>query len=206
MKILLAIPSYSGTVPLALMQNMLAQKSPAKDTQMHFAYTSGAWIIPARNGLANKAIDLGYDYIFFFDDDQIPEIDTLKKLASLDKDIVGSVIPDRNGECRIAVTDENLDDITHIDKDMKVGYIGMGATLIKTEVLKAVIKEYGEPFAALQTEVNGKLIDMFEDTAFCWRAKQLGYEIWVKHDSVPIHLGRQKSYQYDYKTGKIKLW
>ena len=86
-KVLLAIPSYDGKVFTALMANILTM-TQIEGVELGFVHTDGAWIIPARNEVAENAVNGGFDYIWFFDADQIPERDNLKKLLSLDKDIV----------------------------------------------------------------------------------------------------------------------
>ena len=51
---------------------------------------------------------------------------------------------------------------------------GMACTMISTEVIKEVQSRYGSPFDP--EKIEG--INFGEDTAFCWRARKCGYEIW----------------------------
>lgn len=193
----LCIPSYDGKVPCGLMQMFLGQT--AKDWKMGFTYTDGMWISPARNGMAKNAIEIGADYVLFCDSDQIVELDTVNKLLSLDKDIVCSVIPDRNGEDGLCMHNMDAERVTEVTEDMEVLWCGMGCTLIKTEVIKAVFDnpDMSDPFDVNQIEWGDEVLNLGEDYAFCQRARALGYEVWAKHDSNPVHLGKPVQYKYN---------
>ena len=56
----------------------------------------------------------------------------------------------------------------------QVAGCGMACTMISTEIIREVQSRYGNPFDP--AVIDG--ITFGEDTAFCWRASQCGYEIW----------------------------
>jgi len=204
MKIFLAIPSYSGKISLELFSILTSIEPPCADFFMLTGYTKRVPIHKARNELAWRAINHECTHIWFIDDDQIIERDDLKKLLSLDKDVVCSVIPDRNGEDRLCISDKDLNDITDIKEDIKIAYCGMGSTLIKTDIIKKIFdnKKMANPFDPDRVEINGIVWDFGEDIAFCHRVNQMGGEIWAKHDCNPIHLGDETRYKYEGKIVK----
>lgn len=205
-KILLCIPSYTGYIHLGLLQTIMQQEPNPDDPWVWaLAYSDGGHIVPSRNRLAQEAIDLETDYLLFCDSDQVIEIDTVNKLLSLDKDIVCSVIPDRNGEDYLCMREENGNPIRKVTKDRKIGRGGCGTTLIKIKVLKDIFDsdKMGDPFDNLQIKEGSHIVFLGEDEAFCERAKALGYEVWAKHDSNPIHIGRCKHFKYNPKENKI---
>jgi len=194
-KVLLAIPTM-GSIHPAIMQNILSQKRPEGVT-FNFAYTDRAWIGKARNGLGKKAIEMGMDWLWFVDSDTIPPADALDKMLKLaNKTGAGIICPpvlDRKGEKRLALMDDNFQDITEIWEDMEIGYGGMSCTLIGIEVLKSVYSKYPEPF---EWSVTDDGIKTGEDLTFCYRAKKEGYMIWGIHDVLPKHQGDPVYYQY----------
>ncbi len=52
-----------------------------------------------------------------------------------------------NGEGRIALFDDEWNDIKEVNEDMRIGYCGMGCTLIKKEVLESLYKEHEKPLS-----------------------------------------------------------
>lgn len=195
MKLLIAIPTM-GSIHPAIMQNILNQKRP-EDLVFNFAYTDRAWVGAARNGLGQKAIELGVDYLWFIDSDTIPPVDALIKLIELQKKtgagIISPPVMDRKGYKRLALFDEDFEDITEILEDREVGYSGMSCTLITREVLRAVFAKYPEPFEWSESDGGKK---MGEDITFCYRAKKLGFKVWGIHDVFPKHQGDPQYYQY----------
>jgi hypothetical protein len=190
-------------MPCALTQSIMQQDNG--DWQWALAYSDGGHIVPSRNRLSQEAIDLKTDYLLFVDNDQILELDTVNKLLSLNKDVVVSVIPDRNGEEYLCMREEDGTPIKKVTEDRKIGRGGCGTTLIKTKVLKDIFDsdKMGDPFDNLQIDEGGHIVFLGEDESFCERAKCLGYEIWCKHNSNPQHIGRPKRYKYDSNTNKI---
>lgn len=207
MKLLLAIPT-TGAIHPEIMLNIFNQKRP-KDLKVNFAYTDGAWIAQARNGLAEHTIKLDCDWLWFVDSDTIPPTDALQKMLALaDKsnaDIICPPVKDRNGEPRIALFDKDFNDILEIREDCEIGYGGMSCTLIKRRVLDCLFKKYSKPF---EWGVLSNGHNTGEDIMFCHRAKMEGFKIWGIHDVRPKHKGQPQFYQYkpdDLSKGGIAI-
>lgn len=167
----------------------------------------------ARNLMAAEALEHGYDYLFFIDDDNPVPRDTLVKFLEDDKDIVCAPIlkrrPDKNGQHPLCVF------YMHMRNDIRLyepvtqfrdeGYLhkidacGMGCTLIKRKVLEAVDKKYpGKSFQMgnlISYHQGDGTIDiakglkrtMSEDLEFCERATDAGFEIWCDTRIRPLH-------------------
>lgn len=81
----------------------------------------------------------------------------------------------------------------------EVGMVGMGCTLIKKHVLKAMYDDSPE-FLDSFGGVKSKPRAMFamrhiglqllpEDCSFCWRARELGFRVWLNTASTTNHFG-----------------
>jgi hypothetical protein len=195
MKVLLAIPSATGYIPLEIMAAIMSQEMP-EDTELAFAFTKRVMIDKARSDLAEQAIKIGADYIWFVDDDTIPPRDSLRKMLELAKDITGNPVLDRNGEGHIALKEHDFSDIKEFKETREVGYCGMSNTLVKVDVVKAVKKEFSKPFQFTIIKHKGELLDTGEDLTFCYRAKLLGFKVWAMHDICPIHIGNPQLWKY----------
>lgn len=198
---MIAIPSSTGMIPLKVMSRLISLDKP-EGAEVNFGYVARMMIDKARNGMAQQCVTHGNDYICFIDDDQLIPKDFLTKLMSLDKDIIGTPIPSRNGNRELAVYDMEGNRMTSFKGTCRVGSIGMGATLIKAKVLKKMIEEYGSPFQ-FETKiekVDGKdiIVEYSEDINFCRRAGELGFETWCTDITDPvIHYGEPIAYYYD---------
>ena len=187
MKTLIAIPCMD-MVATGFCQSLAMLK---KVGECYVTHLAGSLIYDSRNKIAAKAIELGTDYLMCFDSDMIFQPDTLERLMAHDKDIVSGLYFRRTGTYRPVIFDEldvkdgkavhhNLDDYPK-DDIFKVKGIGFGCVLIKTEVLLDMIAAKGDWF----TPMYG----MGEDLAFCMRANELGYDIWVDPTVKCGHVG-----------------
>ena len=92
-----------------------------------------------RNYIAAQAVKRECSHLFFVDDDMVIPPDTLDRLLAHDKDIVGGVYNTKY-EIQAPVV-EYLDDERPTEL-FKVGAIGTGCLLIKTEVFKKMPQNY----------------------------------------------------------------
>jgi hypothetical protein len=170
---------------------------------VNFSYVERCFIDKARNAMLLQAIAHNNDYLFFTDDDQIPDVDILVKMVGLDKDIVGCPIPSRNGKKELAIYDLDGNRLNSVSETMRVGAVGMGGTLIKRQVIDDMVAAFARPFE-FEIKINkGVVTEYSEDINFCTRAAELGFETWVLFGCKSIHLGESKQYYYDgeYKCG-----
>jgi len=147
-------------------------------------------IAQAREEAVNQALKLGCDYIFFIDDDMIPNRGIFQTLLKHGKDIVGGMSFERLGEHNPNIYAsshvETHKDGEHIVGSMKyanilnydeerdeaglleVDAIGFGCALIKT----SVFEEMDAPWFMSQFQIG-------EDIFFCYKAKEKGYKVYM---------------------------
>lgn len=180
MSTLILIPSMD-TVPIQFAQS-LAMLNKTDDCAV--AIKTGSLVYIARNELAKLSIKMGADYVLWLDSDMTFEPDTLTRLIQTMEEeqapIVSGIyyrrVPpyhpvaflklDLSGDRAIT---EELTDIP--DKPFKVAGVGFGCVLMRTDVLVSVMAKFGDPFFPLP--------NAGEDIAFCWRAKQCGYDVVI---------------------------
>ena len=142
----------------------------------------------ARNTCVKEALRIGCKYIYFRDDDVIDtNPKSLMQLLERNADIIGGVYCKKQkarpvpliykGDCLDGFTDWSYGDV------FKVDGIGMGLTLIKTEVFKNISypwfrtirgRDYEDPTMASPTATG-----CTEDLYFCAKARKSGYDVWV---------------------------
>ena len=204
MKVLIGMPTL-GEIPVKTVASLIALDKPQGS---EIGFVNNSLVYDARNELCQRAINGGFDYLFFIDSDMIFPADTLTKLMALNTDIATAVCYARQGKhepcvyskvCkRTLFHDSYTEQCNHIPSGtFDVEGCGMAVCLITAEVVKKMCKKYGntpfEPFG-----------NMGEDLAFCYRARKLGYKI--KADgSMPIgHIGESVITRKDYKKGEEK--
>ena len=208
MKILIGMPSYSGMIPLRLVSRIMHLEKK-DDWAVDFCFTERVGISKARNAIAKKALDNGYDFLLFIDDDQLPPRNVLTVMIEQDKDILCCPIPDRNGEDRLALFDECLEPLTEPEGVFKIGAGGMGTTLIKGMTLEAMFNIHQRPFDEEVKPYKNKegeeiMMEFSEDINFCVRAGLLGHETWCVSELNPIHFGKPIEFYYDCKAKTAK--
>ena len=158
---------------------------------------SGTLIYFARNKLANKAVCENFTHILFLDSDMVFDESIVENMRFMDKDMVCGAFQSRRqpyGSCIFT----SLNPVRRVKEygmvPFQVEGCGMACTMISTEVIKEVQSRYGSPFDP--EKIEG--INFGEDTAFCWRARKCGYEIWcdptvrIGHIAhVPIYPGEE---------------
>lgn len=200
-KILVCIPAMD-MVATGFAQSLAMLQKGGHETAI--ALECGSLIYDSRNKLAKRAIEMGAEYTMWFDSDMIFEPDTMTRLLAHDSDIVSGIYFRRNPPftpvafetCDVQNrkwTDVQLKD----DKTISVEGIGFGCVLIKTDVLFDVASRFGTWFEP----ING----FGEDLAFCWRARECGYEIKLDPTVKCGHVGHivvTDSFYKAYQGGK----
>lgn len=138
---------------------------------------SGTLVYMARNKLASKATCEGYTHLLFLDSDMVFDESIVETLCFSGKDFVCGAFQSRRapyGSCIFS----RLKPVRRVKEygmePFQVEGCGMACTMISTEIIKEVQSRYGNPFDPAIIEN----ITFGEDTAFCWRARQCGFEIW----------------------------
>ena len=81
--------------------------------------------------------------------------------------------------------------------------VGQGFLLLSKKVIQAftdeVIEKIGNPFDYV---IEGNKIRLRQDPAFCWRLKQLGFEVWA-HSGIPLmHIKKHQIGPGQFETAK----
>jgi hypothetical protein len=178
-KILVGLPN-TGTFPMETVSSLTNLKNPAEAAYM---FISGSLIYKARENIADEMLKHDFTHLLFVDSDMSFPPDALKKLVSHDKDIVSGRAHKRvaNFEpCFYKKCDWKEAIIYHDYPEglIEVAAVGMAFCLIKREVFEKVSKPWFNP-----------TFDIGEDLAFCMRAQEAGFKIWVDTDLEIGHVG-----------------
>lgn len=158
-------------------------------------------IYDARNQLAKKAVDDGFDRMLWLDSDMQFEPDLLVRLANdmeqFDLDFVCGLYFARKPVTHPIIYKELIYDIDrekqtldaravkYLDypKDslFEIAASGFGAVLMKCSAMEKLIREYGQPFAPMP--------GFGEDITLCWRMKKLGMKMWCDSGVKLGHMG-----------------
>ena len=177
-KLLIAVPCMDY-VHVDFMNSLLnlCQHLQHEGTCYKAEIQSGTLIYFARNRLANKAVCENFTHILFLDSDMVFDESIVETMRFMDKDMVCGAFQSRRqpyGSCIFT----SLNPVRRVKEygmvPFQVEGCGMACTMISTEVIKEVQSRYGSPFDP--EKIEG--INFGEDTAFCWRARKCGYEIW----------------------------
>ena len=192
MKVFIAVPSMD-TLP-ALFCQSLALLQRAGDTMIGFEV--GSLVYNARNNLARQAIKAEADWVLWLDSDMVFNPDFLQRMLKVctenDIDFLTALCFRRKPPYTPCLF-ERLD---KVDKGasytallsvpegrFQVGGCGLAGVLMSTDVLISVSARF-----------NGRMFDPMEgfgeDVAFCWRARQCGYDIWCDSDIEMGHVGQ----------------
>lgn len=191
MKVFIAVPSMD-TVP-ALFCQSLALLQRAGDTVIGFEV--GSLVYNARNNLARQAIKSEADWVLWLDSDMVFGPDLLQRMMKVctenNIDFLTSICFRRKPPYTPCLFDKlertergaNYTALLSVPEGrFKVGGCGFAGVLMSTDVLLSVASKFeGRMFEP----ING----FGEDVAFCWRARQCGYDIWCDSDIELGHVG-----------------
>ena len=193
MKILIAIPTKSSIDAEAA---IAAANLDTDGLDVEFAYADGRGVYgvaQARNCVAKKAVEGGYDYLFSIDSDTIVPSDALKLLLDPEADIVLGIYRYKNesGDAPFFkfVPDEDGSNKWKWDEippeRFDVIQAGLGCALIKTSVFKRLEK----PWFHWDERPSG--CHTGEDIWFCNKAQNAGYKIVADGRVKCKHAGRK---------------
>jgi len=140
-----------------------------------------------RNYIAAQAVNRDCSHLFFVDDDQVFEPDTLDRLLARNKDIVGTIY-----NTKYEIQTPNIE---YLDENKPTGFfkckaLGTGCLLIKTDVFKKIPQNYkGQNgwFNYIWND-NGS-VRMSHDWLFCHNARECGFDIWADETIKVGHIG-----------------
>lgn len=179
-RLLIAVPN-TGLMPADFVKSLLGltQHLGREGIPHHVEIVAGTLVYFARNQLACKAINENFTHILFIDSDMVFHETIVEDLLFCGKDFVCGAFQSRRrpyGSC-VFTSLKPLERVKEYGAEpFRVAGCGMACTLISTEVLKEVQREYGNCFDP--ATIDG--VQFGEDLAFCWRAGQVGREIWCE--------------------------
>lgn len=191
MKTLIVIPCMDQ-VPTQFCQSLAMLK---KEGECAIAFQMSSLIYMARNDLALKAVKMGADYILWLDSDMVFEPDLMsrlfKTLEEKSADFVSGLYfkrfppyePVAYKEFRFSEDGEIVaTKMTEVPTETApIDGVGFGCVLMSTAMAMAVFNEYKTMFAPIG--------NVGEDIAFCYRARTLGYDLYLDPSIRCGHVG-----------------
>ena len=200
MKLLVGIPSYDYMHAefVKCMKDLVIRLGHDK-VNFDVIINNGTLVYIARDKIAHKAINEGYDYVLWLDADMIFRPSVFEELMDCGKDFITGIAHSRRPPYMSCVF-KNLDDLNHMQRfdydeypvePFEIAGCGFACVLIKTEVLKAV-NDYFKTCFLPEAEWG-------EDLTFCRRARKLGYQIWADPLVQLGHIGHDIIYPETHK-------
>ena len=148
--------------------------------------------------------DIDYDYLMWIDSDMVFNPQQFERLLSHNKDIVSGLYLMDSGKQFATVKDWDeeffkkngyfqfmtMEDIKGRKELMEVSYTGFGFMLIKKGVFESMTYPWFKP---IEKRIGNMVDFCMEDVAFCLRAKENGYKIYI--DPL-IKVGHEKKIVY----------
>ena len=187
MKLMVAVPT-TDFVHVEFMKSLvdLTGRLIRDSVEADVKIVSGTLVYIARNRLAQAALDGGYTHVLWLDSDMVFKPDIVEDLAFCDKDMVCGAFVMRRPQfspCVYTSISENgeIEKVKEFGtQPFKVAGCGFAAVLTKTELLEKVYDRFSTFFRPMP--------HLGEDLAFCWRAGQVGAEIWCEPTVRPGHI------------------
>lgn len=189
MKTIVCVPCMDQ-VPVEFCQSLVTLRRVG---ECQVSFNKGSLIYDARNQLVNTALKAEADWLLWLDSDMVfnPGLleDMFKTARENDADFVTGVYFRRvepYTPTLFATLEMEPPSWTPVDEipthPFPVAGCGFGAVLLSMQVVWDVCSKFGRnPFNPLE--------GMGEDLAFCWRARQCGYEIIADPNLVLGHMG-----------------
>jgi hypothetical protein len=209
-KLMIAIPCYDGKVNIrtAFAIAELVPKLDKMGVRLNLVHMSGCSIITkARNKLVRNFMESDCTDFLFVDADVVINTDAVTRILALssDKDVVAGSYPRRSKDAKFFL-DFYLDEDGQLEFDdhglMRVESVSTGFMLIRRHVIEHMIEKHPEwQYAGDgdgETEhaifdfmiLNGQYIG--EDYAFCLRARQDGFKIYLDPMISLPHIGTEE--------------
>ena len=184
MRILIGIPS-AGDVEAETLKSVYGLDKCGHEVMLDIVY--GYTVDANRNTLAQEAVDDGYDYIFFVDNDVVLPSDALAKLLEIRVDIVSGIYRSHQQMGDFTQLSKYGETINYLPEDsytsaefdamdstrVEVRGGGAGCMLISTAALKRIGKPW---FKWTEYESGGTLS---EDLWFCEQAHDADVPIYA---------------------------
>lgn len=187
-KIALGLPTNRGIKPETV-RSVLSMISATEAPVHTIVSTKGFNTAENRNYLVAQAIKAGCTHLLLIDDDMIYEPNSINRLVSLQKHVVGAKYSVRRhveGENEVIEYGNEKSDT----EPFRCNALGGGLLLIDLSILP---KLQSPLFWYKVFDVG--MVEMSNDWWFCERVRDAGYEIWCDPTLKPGHIG-----EYEYKA------
>ncbi len=158
-------------------------KSAGKVTT--FSMRQGGDIVSARTWLVREALKHNATHILFVDSDMEFPPDSLEKLLSHEKDVVGVEYFKR--KLPLDPVFEPLDQ-RDPEKLYEAGYAATGLLLIKLSLFTSELRPLNEPWFSFGRNKEGELV-IGEDVWFCNTVRDAGFKVWIDPTIDVNHIG-----------------
>jgi GT2 family glycosyltransferase len=205
-KIFVGIPVL-GDLKLETTMSLLRYVQERKYPSM-VAFKPDTYTHTARNSLLYQAVEAKASHLMFIDGDMEFPPDAIDKLIDRNLDIVGGLYSTRTIDAVpvLRIHDKELNAVRspfpheiNFNKLFKVAAVGTGFMLIKMSVFAKIDPPF---FFHAECETFGLAKNPFpknevgEDVAFCLKAGQAGFDVWVDPLIKLGHVGK-KTYSHD---------
>lgn len=166
----------------------------------------------ARNTGCLKLLELGWEWLFFLDDDVIAPPDTIVRLINHNKPIISGLYYRRYAPLAPVMLKDTQNGPTWIveypaNSLIEADFVGAGCLLIHRDVLKSLSplsnRCHWFEWRCDRTDL-GHLEKTSEDFTFCKHAKNHGYKIFVDTSIQCVHAGLSSSSIDGFKPLEIK--
>lgn len=188
MKTLIAVPAMD-MVPTLFLRSMVSMKFVG---EVELALAVNSLVYDARNRLAGKAINGGFDRVLWLDSDMDFQPDLMERLSQrLDegREYVSGFYVSRKAPVKPVIYKEvgwrgNVpfcDPVTEWDGIIEVAGTGFGAVMMTTDLIRRVVEANNRPF----TPIEG----FGEDLSFCLKVSAAGVKMYCDTDIKLGHVG-----------------
>ena len=198
-KTLIAIPCMD-MVHAMFMRSLLGMRISGT---VEYSLAVGSLVYDARNQLAAKAVNQGFDAVLWLDSDMTFEADTFEKLwARIDEgaEFVSGLAFTRKKPVHPVVYEyigmvENTPTATPVKEYPENGIFevqgaGLGMVMMTVSLIDRIGKQYGMPFSPI--------LGFGEDLSFCLRSQELGVPMFCDTGIRAGHLGIHEFTEADY--------
>lgn len=187
----IGVPLIDQTVPSNFFVSVMAMDKPAEFTLLVPRYSRESFpesIASVRNDIVEQALEHGCSHLLMMDTDQVYPPDTLSKLVSHGKPVVGVAVHRRWPPFDRIMLRGNLGEYQKVSDSeaysgelVSVDATGTGCVLFDTHVFLSVKRPWFE-FSAYQGKPVG------EDINFCSKLRKAGIPIFVDTNAEVDHL------------------
>lgn len=188
MKLMIAIPTYDYMhFQFVECLTKLIRRLDRDGIDFEVHYQGGTLVYVGRDRLAKMAIDRGFTHILWLDSDMIFNEDLLENLMDCGKPFVTGIAHGRRAPHMSCLFNQIWPSVDRWEghdyprEPFKVAGCGFACVLMETKVAETVYTRHGTAFFPMR--------ELGEDLAFCKRATEAKYEIWVEPRVWLGHIG-----------------